>query len=235
MRKGFTLIELLVGIAILAILAAITFAIVGPVRAKAMQAPCISNMLQLSRAMSIYIDVNDGRRATIDHESSWVDKIAPPSEGQLICPLLDPLDLSGIPDPRSDHGGYAINGCLFAPVGLYETSRMILFTEAAPFVPTDPNTVGTHQPLNMTGPDIYFVPAISQVERRGLEPIGEFGAVRHSGGSIYAMLDGHAKWLRPTQLRLPEHGCGCTEHMAALNVQWKWIGPEDGPYFSAEP
>ncbi len=49
-------------------------------------------------------------------------------------------------------------------------------------------------------------------------PIGEFGAVRHAAAGLYAMVDGHVKWLRPTAFRLPEHGCGCVESMVWKDV-----------------
>jgi prepilin-type N-terminal cleavage/methylation domain-containing protein/prepilin-type processing-associated H-X9-DG protein len=53
-RDGFTLIELLVVIAIIAILAAILFPVFATARARARQIACLSNIKQLSLALSMY-------------------------------------------------------------------------------------------------------------------------------------------------------------------------------------
>src|SRR4028118_1177374 len=58
-QSGFTLIELLVVIAIIAILAAILFPVFAQAREKARQATCISNMKQISLAVSSYTQDND--------------------------------------------------------------------------------------------------------------------------------------------------------------------------------
>jgi prepilin-type N-terminal cleavage/methylation domain-containing protein/prepilin-type processing-associated H-X9-DG protein len=58
--KGFTLIELLVVIAIIAILAAILFPAFAAARESARQAACLSNTKQMSMAMMMYLDDNDG-------------------------------------------------------------------------------------------------------------------------------------------------------------------------------
>src|SRR5688572_26955246 len=53
-KRGFTLIELLVVIAIIAILAAILFPVFAQAREKGRQATCLSNMKQLSLAVTLY-------------------------------------------------------------------------------------------------------------------------------------------------------------------------------------
>jgi prepilin-type N-terminal cleavage/methylation domain-containing protein/prepilin-type processing-associated H-X9-DG protein len=237
MRKAFTLIELLVSIAILAILLAITFSIVGGVREKATQPVCSSNLAQIAKASILYADVNDGQLPTWDLDTGWVDKIVPPDEGALVCPLIGPLHEEPVPDPISDHGGYSQNGCLFgSTANVRESSLTVLFTESARFKSPHPQVVGVLQPLHLTGPDVYWIAAQPKGSGHyGNTPIGEFGALRHAGGALYVMVDGHVVWLKPTSLRLPEHGCGCSEYMPLLNQTWTWKGPEDGPYFSPEP
>lgn len=59
MKKAFTLIELLVVIAIIAILAAILFPVFAQAREKARQISCLSNIKQLSLAMTQYIQDYD--------------------------------------------------------------------------------------------------------------------------------------------------------------------------------
>lgn len=62
-KPGFTLIELLVVIAIIAILAAILFPVFLSVKAKALQAQCLSNLRQIGMATSMYMDQTCGRYA----------------------------------------------------------------------------------------------------------------------------------------------------------------------------
>lgn len=59
-RQGFTLIELLVVIAIIAILAAILFPVFAGAKEKARQATCSSNMRQISMALLMYAENNEG-------------------------------------------------------------------------------------------------------------------------------------------------------------------------------
>ena len=58
--KGFTLIELLVVIAIIAVLAAILFPVFAQARDKARMTTCINNERQISIALEIYVQDNNG-------------------------------------------------------------------------------------------------------------------------------------------------------------------------------
>ena len=59
MGSGFTLIELLVVIAIIAILAAILFPVFSRAREQARASTCLSNLSQLTKAMTMYANDND--------------------------------------------------------------------------------------------------------------------------------------------------------------------------------
>lgn len=59
--NGFTLIELLVVIAIIAILAAILFPVFTSARRNGMRMKCLSNMRQISMAITAYAEQNDNR------------------------------------------------------------------------------------------------------------------------------------------------------------------------------
>ncbi len=58
--RGFTLIELLVVIAIIGVLTAMVFPVFASAREKARQATCMSNLKQLTLAMLMYLQDNDG-------------------------------------------------------------------------------------------------------------------------------------------------------------------------------
>src|SRR5687768_5842679 len=58
-RRGFTLIELLVVIAIIAILAAILFPVFAAAREAARKTSCLSNLKQMSLAVSMYVSDNE--------------------------------------------------------------------------------------------------------------------------------------------------------------------------------
>jgi len=59
-RNGFTLIELLVVIAIISILAGILFPVFAQAREKARGIACISNLMQLGKALQMYLQDYDG-------------------------------------------------------------------------------------------------------------------------------------------------------------------------------
>lgn len=59
-RTGFTLIEILVVVSIVAVLCGIIFAAMAPAREKARQSVCVSNLHQMGRAISMYVQDYDG-------------------------------------------------------------------------------------------------------------------------------------------------------------------------------
>ena len=63
--RGFTLIELLVVIAIIAIIAALSMAVIGRSRVAADESKCASNLRQLQAANIIYSNENDGEYLSV--------------------------------------------------------------------------------------------------------------------------------------------------------------------------
>ena len=95
--RGFTLIELLVTIAIIAVLASITFPAVGPMIERGRSAKCVGNLRQIGAAVQQYVADNDFRFPSIQTEppsappesnpGTALEKLGPYgiSENTLIC------------------------------------------------------------------------------------------------------------------------------------------------------
>lgn len=86
-NKGFTLIELLVVIAIIGILSSIVLVSLGGARQRARDARRESDIRQISLAMEMFYDGNNGRYATVTASSA----VGP--DGGL-APYLTPLPVS---------------------------------------------------------------------------------------------------------------------------------------------
>lgn len=122
--SGFTLIELLVVIAIIAILAAILFPVMVLVRQAGSRTTCSANLMQIGKALKLYIQDSNGRYPPMDNADrgnflTWCDFIARYSshnKGIFRCPARDPetdpeyLDkiANGWPKPRFAYS-YGIN------------------------------------------------------------------------------------------------------------------------------
>jgi prepilin-type N-terminal cleavage/methylation domain-containing protein len=70
-KRGWTLVELLVTIAIIIVLAGITYAVIMYARERASQARCISNLRQIGVALKLYME--DYKQADWDTEIKGVD------------------------------------------------------------------------------------------------------------------------------------------------------------------
>jgi len=213
-RRAFTLIELLVVIAIIATLAAILFPVFTQAREKARAVKCVSNMRQVSVAAGMYLDDNDGRlyfhHAGLE-EITWASRLQPYTRNQAIyvCPS-DPMTALINPNSGEVHRpSYLVNAYFThnqppdsseeveAPVNQYiqddsrirSASETILFCESGV----------TEQGHNQDDYDAWN--GLSTVE-----PL--FNTTRHSGGSHYTFLDGHAAWKkydRVKHMHFPDH------------------------------
>jgi type II secretory pathway pseudopilin PulG len=59
-RRGFTLVETLLAMAVLFLMGATLFVVLAPVREKARQATCLSNLHQIGQALMLYVNDHPG-------------------------------------------------------------------------------------------------------------------------------------------------------------------------------
>ena len=190
-RRAFTLIELLVVIAIIAILAAILFPVFAKAREKARQSSCLSNEKQIGIASLQYAQDNDeafmldigGTSSTTDRArpEAWYNAIEPymKSDQILKCPSVGPSTnpWSGIL-PACD---YAAN-----------------------------NQALTRSLSEMKFPASQLLIVERRRDKNNLtEGYGDWTwrmtnesdtLTRHNEGTNAGFVDGHTKWLKPTDV-----------------------------------
>ena len=189
MRRGFTLIELLVVIAIIAILAAILFPVFARAREKARQTSCLNNVKQLTTATIMYAQDYDDRLPFAYNFGRWWYQVLEPytkNAQVVICPSKPQYPL-----------GYAWNysGCGYGPGAYWSPVR------------TGPIYEGVNR-------SVYLSPGPAQTIMIGDNWLGGTSSQRyylyrsitmregrHNEGDNYGFVDGHAKWLKPTEVQ----------------------------------
>lgn len=220
--------ELLVVIAIVAVIAAILFPVLNSAKKKAYQTTCLNNVAQITKAQLIYASSNDGGLpwAFRDPEC-WLDAIGlRGSVGR--CPAYrDSDDAVGFADRSLQ--GYAMNNCQRVRQQVLSEARTVLVAECALFTQDTPDHY--FYPDYLSGPDIFQYAAEHNDRPPRFFVVGDYGSIRHQGGAIYGFFDGHAKWLRPREIRLQPLAIGyCSPQENAV-----WAGPEEGATFLSLP
>lgn len=191
-KRGFTLIELLVVIAIIAILAAILFPVFARAREKARQSNCLSNTKQLVLGVDMYAQDYDEQFPYWTYGTyTWRSGVLPYVRNvQLFqCPSkrLTARFQGGLDVAPAQESGYAIN------VAHYDTGA-----------PTEPAGAAMGSVYDAASCVIIMEsdgPASRgpQANTRGWTPTDE-PAVRHNEGANYGFCDGHAKFMKPSQI-----------------------------------
>ena len=197
---GFTLVELLVVVAILAILAAMLLPVFARARNRARRTACLSNLRQLSSAMSMYVQDFD------EVLPRWAYPGAAPcamvwSQGLMpyhreinlyFCPAYGRPDPRGSPLEGSPYWGPThayLYDLVYASYG-YNALYLDATKLAAVDRPTETvllvDTVFPGQENRSWGYFGAFPPSA-----------GGMGVAtnRHNGGANVAFVDGHVKWL----------------------------------------
>lgn len=214
-RRAFTLVEILVALAVVGILAAILFPVLGRARARAHTSTCTSNLRQINKALSLYTSDYDGFYPPcvtikpsdngIKAASVWWMNIG--LQSLPVCPEVNPDWMVDKLKLRRLVGSYASNFRLTTNSGsrtkpkLFGRAEFVLRYPTLTVVAFDarPLCIGMKQPDTMrTISELKEVLHPGGLENRILQlPLG---ATRHQGGANYLFGDGHVKWFKPEQL-----------------------------------
>jgi prepilin-type N-terminal cleavage/methylation domain-containing protein/prepilin-type processing-associated H-X9-DG protein len=193
--SGFTLIELLVVIAIIAILAAILFPVFARAREKARQTACLSNVKQLTLAITMYAQDYD-------------EMLIPSRQGNTATSLIWPAYL----------GPYVRNTQIFiCPSAAGQSQYGQVWTDRGPLSiglnrDLEDRNTGFAYPLSVfQNPTANLLLADSTPAPTGTGSGGGRGfqvqydrqpdtqsaiGARHNEGTNIGFLDGHAKWYK---------------------------------------
>jgi len=234
-RNGFTLIELLVVIAIIAVLAAILFPVFARARENARRASCMSNMKQIALACVMYTQDYDGALFPYEYQ---ISTNTAGSEMKVLFPYVKNAQVFRCPSSQQTYTGSAVN-CSTDPTHWYCSSYGFPAVAAS-----DPRKAALLN-LNWGGNVVILdsIPAPSQTcllaeTKKATDTTNTWGytrfngydltstgydgmlvADRHLGGSNYAFMDGHVKWLSQATALIP--------HAQNQAIKFYWANTEN--------
>ena len=195
-HRGFTLIELLVVIAIIAILAAILFPVFAKAREKARQSSCLSNCKQLALGVLQYAQDYDERlQRHCDNGGAGVTVTADDCWSGVLQPYVKNTQILRCPSNSGGNQSYGwdIHGLDYKALSTFTTpAEKLLFTEH------DTNGGGYVRYSTCSGAGCSDTGA-QRSNIAGHTPTTS-GPARHNDGNNVAFLDGHAKWMKVTDI-----------------------------------
>jgi prepilin-type processing-associated H-X9-DG protein len=215
-RHGYTRTEILAVLALLTAVAALVFPALATPLERAHSALCLSNLDRIGQAMTLYVIDNDGAYPPTSSPAGglWIQIIQPTrstaSEALPHCP--DAIYPALFDQKREVNAvvGYAYNITLSGrTVGAgqqgqagrsearvrYPDSTVVAFDARAGVYALSRPDVGN--PWKNGVSSGLSVPSGVYEQIAALPD----GARRHRGGANYLLADGHARWLRPEQVR----------------------------------
>jgi len=223
-RKGFTLIELLIVIAIISILAAILFPVFARARENARRTSCMSNLKQIGLGVMMYAQDYDEKYPL----STMVNDEIPPSEAggrfrsrnwwfwpQLIYPYIknqrvffcpsSPGSSAAFNDTQYDH--YATNVLLMRNTPDDAIVSLASVTSPASKYLIVDSGVWRIEPRRVVTTEIGwgYVPGSGALGATGdysapANQPKDWDKGRHFDGVSMAFADGHAKWLKSSEV-----------------------------------
>jgi prepilin-type N-terminal cleavage/methylation domain-containing protein/prepilin-type processing-associated H-X9-DG protein len=216
-RRAFTLIELLVVIAIIGILAAMLLPALNKAREKANAVVCLGNMHQWGLSVGMYADdfqdylPPEGAGNPVSGSPyAWYNVLPP----YINTKSLITLYVNGTPPTRKTKGIYSCPSDKKCPDNP---------TDALPYYMVGMNGVA----LFKRGDCVKPTETIMFCENEGSFSAtnGKYCPARHSGGSNFTFVDGHAEWLKfQDWCRAANPGCQSTiaeDDSSKLSGDWK--------------
>jgi prepilin-type N-terminal cleavage/methylation domain-containing protein/prepilin-type processing-associated H-X9-DG protein len=250
-KSAFTLIELLVVIAILSILAAILFPVFARARENARRTSCLSNLKQLGLAAMQYTQDYDENypagffSTTSSHTPPdgyfWVNylwfwpQILHPyhkSTQVFYCPSapVTPLNSTGRPAPY--WGNYGANRLVMRGSGATEAVVSLAAIPAASttyLMMDSGNYILSIASATAPRGSYDYVPGLGDLGLTAASPAlltdlpKDFQSGRHFGGVNVAFADGHAKWVKTSEVLAQARACGgCSVGSQPFTAKSAW-------------
>ena len=181
--QGFTMIEIVVVIAIIMLLAAILFPVLGRARENGRRTVCSSNLRQIALGMQQYTQDNNRRFPPVPDFSNvdegWLSSLSATLTSVAI--LQCPSESKKIEPSTTD---YWLNANLLgkSDVRLRTPVSVVMLGDG-----------------EQSGASYVFPKDNNDVDPNRWKPDGAY-AIRHFGGSNFAFADGHIKWLQPDKV-----------------------------------
>jgi len=196
--KGFTLIELLVVIAIISILASILFPVFARARENARRASCMSNVKQIALGFMMYTQDYDGRFPYYSGGGEMGFVYPYVKNNQVFrCPssgLVDQHDTDVSSYYSTDYGMPASYDSSSWPRAIILSGGSPQLLSAIP----EPSITCLLGETRYASTTLNY--GFDRFEAKTFPDKGIFNGLpqteRHLGGSNYAYVDGHVKWLK---------------------------------------